>query len=508
MYGDYTSGYDNVDISATATISYKSRPEDFKEIDIEVKPTIDLLNQGDDASAVNNRRASFYFSTEGFPDEGLEDGTTVDIVITARPKRNWHIYDSRGSFHGSRHMGNLENSAIDAGPDNNELGVPPYAITPNLASDGIFGVPGSEGEPGFAGNSRSRTDDFSNLGLDTMFGRNSGVGKEGVWRTVDSQAGVTTDIQAEEFEPSILAGAECPASYGTSAANPFILRGRPLLFALSFKITRNLSTPTYKGALREFIERSINGQGFEGAVYQAVLEEYFQILNVNTSYDYIIDEGLDGGNADTPIDEIDDASRQINVRTEGDDRKHLIVAVGNGDKVKPGTPASDLKFQTPCGYFIVNKARPYFSLRSRNNLPADATYGVLHINLDKVEDIETLTCIPFMDSDIWKEKQLMLKSINGGERGPEDSTKWFFQSRISHLSKPDNWGLRDSSIWQFETTVLTDGTVSQKSSLFTIACHLFFLPIDRSIMRDIWTVPSILKMKMGNCRVRSRAWRH
>ena len=454
MYGDYTSGYDNVNISATATISYKSRPEDFKEIDIEVRPTIDLLNQGNDASDVNNRRASFYFSTDGFPDDGLEDGTTVDIVITARPKRNWHIYDSRGSFHGSRHMGNLESSAIDPGPDNNELGVPPYAITPNLASDGISGVPGSEGEPGFAGNSRSRTDDFSNLGLDAMFGRNSGVGKEGVWRTVDSQAGVSTDIQEENFDPSTLAGASCPAAYGTAASNPFILRGRPLLFALSFKITRNLSQPAYKGALREFIERSINGQGFADSAYQAILEDYFQILDVNTSYDYIIDEGLDGGDANTPIDDIDDESRQINVRVEGDDRKHLIVAVGNGDKVNPEAAATDLKFQTPCGYFIVNKARPYFSLRSRNNLPSDANYGVLHINLDRVEDIETLTCIPFMDSDIWKEKQLKLDTQHSKERGPENTTKWYNQNLVRDLSKPENWGLRDASIWQFETMVL------------------------------------------------------
>ena len=178
--------------------------------------------------------------------------TLIDITITIRPKRNWHIYNSHGAFHGSRHLGNLSASNIDPDSTNDDNDILPYQISPNLAADGLSGVGPVEGEPGNFGSSWSRSNGNNNRGLDTIWGRNNGVGLAGTWRTVASQSGST------------MGAPEVPGVYGTSAANPFILRGKPLLFSISIKVTRNLAGPSYKARLRDYIQRSLTGAPFTG----------------------------------------------------------------------------------------------------------------------------------------------------------------------------------------------------------------------------------------------------
>ena len=468
MYSDYVDGYDNVDVTAVASVNYGSRLEDFKSLDINVVPTIDLLNQK--VGNVNGRRAGFYFDVDGFPEDGLSKGSTVDLTITVRPKRNWHIYNNTNSFHGSRHLGNLSADNIDPHPTNDQTTIEPYQVSPNLASDGISEVGGVFGEPGISGDnggSRSRTDSNSNLGLNTMWGANNGV-TVGVgsprWKTIDSQHQV--DIVDGQVETSPLAGDDIPGVYGTSPANPFILRGRPLLFNLSLRVTQDLFGPSYKKLLRDFIQKALtwdqdnvsqadqffNGVGdvfYNGEGKSA----YLEILNLTSTFEYEIDEGLAGGDATTTSEEAVSGAHTINVSTAGDDRKHLIIAVGNGNVINNNSDPEDLRFLPPCGYIIVNKARPKFSLRSRNDISNNATYGVLHLNLDSISDVETQTCIPFVDAELWKDKAMELNPNNGGERGPENTVYWAEQG-IGDFKKDKNWGLRDATVWQLETMVI------------------------------------------------------
>ena len=481
MYGDYVTGYDNVDVSASATITYNSRPEDFKSIDITVRPTIDLLNQG---ANVNNRICGIYFDVDNFPsdDIGLSDDSTVDFTITIRPKRNWHIYNSHNSFHGSRHIGNLSPNAIEeieGNVGNAGVRIEPYEVSPNLASDGINGVSGVSGEPapdGNFGSTRSRINEFSNLGLNSMWGANDGVTlgpQNPKWKTVASQSGVDPVGNFEDLTSSPLvtgSNSEVPVRYGTSAANPFILRGRPLLFSVSLKLKTNLFGSNYKKILRDFISRAITwdqdnvsqADQFTGIFYDNDgVSPYLEILDIKNEYSYTIDEGLNGGNANSSIEDVSGGANRINVTTKGDDRKHLIVAVGNGNIVKEGASYSDLINLPPCGYFIVNKATPTFRLRSRDDIDNTAQYGVLHVNLRSLTDVETLTCVPFIDSDLWLDKGMKLRNddsdeSSNNEKGPEDTVYWWTAGIFDggRFSDPDNWGLRDATVWQFQTMVV------------------------------------------------------
>ena len=485
MYGDYVTGYDNVDVSAKATITYNSRPEDFKIIDITVRPTIDLLNQG---LPVNNRKVGIYFDVENFPADniGLSDNTTIDFTITVRPKRNWHIYNSEGSFHGSRHIGNLSPNPIEESetesPGNPNTKVEPYEVSPNLASDGIDGVGGVNGEPGGDGRTASRTNEFSNRGLNSMWGANDGVTVGGVkpkWKTVASQYDVDVNDNGTVGTSPIISGdeAEVPARYGTSAANPFILRGRPLLFSVSIKVKTDLSGSNYKQILRDFISRAITwdqdnvslADQFNDPQFYYInnsdfpdgTSPYLEILDIKNEYSYTIDEGLDGGSANSSVQDVTGGANRINVTTKGDDRKHLIIAVGNGNVVKKGATYSSLAYLPPCGYFIVNKATPTFRLKSRDNLPNTSLYGVLQLDLRSLTDVETLTCVPFIDSDLWLDKAMKIRNddsdnASNNPRGPEDTVYWWTAGLFEggRFSDPDNWGLRNATIWQFQTMVV------------------------------------------------------
>ena len=477
MYGDYITGYDTIDAEATATITYNNRPEDFKSIDITVRPTIDILNQDLD---VNNRKTGIYFDVDSFPsdEEGLSNNTTIDFTFTVRPKRNWHIYNSNGSFHGSRHVGNISPDPIEGTEDNvgnaNEI-IEPYQVSPNLASDGISGVNGVNNEPsatgGQIGSSRSRTNNLSNTGLNTIWGRNNGVtlgGFQPKWKTVASQAGVNPNDDGTISTSTVVSGSgsEVPVRYGTSAANPFILRGRPLLFSLSLRLKTDLAGPNYKKILREFITRAITWDNdpdtqashFDDPNFydENGVSPFLEILDIKNEYSYSIDEGIDGGDANSSIDDVTDGSNQINVTTNGDDRKHLIIAVGNGNIVNENASSSDLENLPPCGYFIVNKARPTFRLTAREDLPNSATYGVFQIDLRSLEQVETLTCVPFVNSDLWEDKGMVLNAEDGPSLGPENSQYWAEPSIVGlgNFAKPDNWGLRDVSVWQFQTMVV------------------------------------------------------
>ena len=309
-----------------------------------------------------------------------------------------------------------------------------------------------------------------------MWGANDGVTlgpQNPKWKTVASQSGVDPTDNFEDLTPSPLvtgSNSEVPVRYGTSAANPFILRGRPLLFSVSLKLKTNLSGSNYKKILRDFISRAITwdqdnvsqADQFNGIFYDNNgVSPYLEILDIKNEYSYTIDEGLNGGDANSSIEDVSGGANRINVTTKGDDRKHLIVAVGNGNVVKEGASYSDLINLPPCGYFIVNKATPTFRLRSRDDIDNTAQYGVLHVNLRSLTDVETLTCVPFIDSDLWLDKGMKLRNddsdgSSNNPKGPEDTVYWWTAGIFEggRFSDPDNWGLRDATAWQFQTMVV------------------------------------------------------
>ena len=381
MYGNYVEGYDNVKVTASATVNYHERPEDFKELEVRVVPTIRKVSE--DAGAVTNKRAGYYLDTTLFP--GLVDaGSIIQFDFSVKPNRNFHIYNSENSFHGSRHL------SISDAED---------AEYPK--------VKGDTAEP-----NETRVNGTLNQNLDRMFGANQGVSvPELKWQCTDSQ-----DTEAY---------GEHEVVFGTSAANPFILRGSSLHFSVKIKAKADISDAATK--LKTIFTDLLSGETLSDSNQNLV-----EILGQNNVAKYQINEGIDGGGTFTTPEESISSSHEIPVASGGDDRKHLIVALGKKEIVDPS--ATDLKHQSPCGYFIVNKAEVGFGLNRISD-------GFLELDLREMSNVDILTAIPFINAERWKDEayEHNADGVEADDTGVNDSR---------------NWGLRDATIWSLDSLII------------------------------------------------------
>ena len=398
-YGNYVEGYDNVRVTASASVTYHERPEDFKELEITIEPTIKFSE--DDNGQIRNKRAGYYINTENFPGQ-IESGSLIQFDFSVKPNRNFHIYNSNNSFHGSRHLTvDDEDSDLDK----------------KVRGDG-------------ATDAETRVDGL-NKRLDQMFGSNNGVSIPGLkWQCVDSQ-------DASYF-------GEYDVVFGTSAANPFILRGSSLHFSVKVRVIETVSGA--QNMLRETLTNVLSGESLSSDQ-----EEYFEVVSQNNIARYQIDEGIDGGGAFTTKEESILPGHEIPVAAGGDDRKHLIVSLGNKAVVhSEASDDGDLRHQSPCGYFIVNKAQVGFGLNKLDS-------GFLELDLRELNDLETLTAIPFINAERWKDE-----AYESGDDGAE---------AYNSLNDSRNWGIRDATVWSLDSLIVDSWFCYSRSFLESANFH-------------------------------------
>lgn len=404
-YGNYVEGYDNVRVEAKATVKYHERPNDFTNLDIKVTPVIKRVHDASDGGQ-QNKRAGYDIDTTAIPDN-LSAGSTINFELFVRPNRNFHIYNSHRSFHGSRHM-SLDDGALD-----------------ETSGSTIVSAPEVWGE----GATLNETcGDISQVqDLKTMWGRNTGIGtldSEGKpilrWQTTNSQTDLSVD------NPRCV--------YGTSAANPFILRGNNLRFSVRLRVLGELGVDTLSTAqstIKAALTASLSNSEYD---YE---ENGLELLDSSATPTYFINEGLSGGTATTTIEEAVSGRHRIPVAsggdTGGDDRKHLICAVGNFDVINEGAELEeDTAHQSPCGYFIVNKAKVEFGLIQANNS--------LVLDLKSVSDLEILTAVPFIDAEAWKD--------DAYEADDDDC------GIIDDGNDQRNYGVRDATYWSLDSLII------------------------------------------------------
>ena len=388
VYGNYVEGYDNVPVTASSSVTYHERPDDFKEIDVKIIPTLRFVS-GSESDTVPNKKSGFFIDTAEIQPI-IESGTTLKFNFSLKPNRNFHIYNSNDSFHGSRHLS--VSSDVEG--------------FPKVVGDGAEDV----GE--------TRENELINSNLDTMFGANEGVSLPGLkWTCTDSQGAIPTN--------------PIDVVFGTSAANPFILRGHPLNFSVTLK-TKNTIESANIVLKRVFTTVLSGGELIEDD------QGNFEILASNIEDSYNISEGLPSG-VPTAEESIE-LSYRIPVSAGADDRKHLIVSLLKKELADDASDPNDLKHQTPCGYFIVNKADPTFGFRSQSGNPSD---GFLELDLKSLgtpEGIETLTAIPFIDAEKWKDQAFSASASGGAFDGNNNN--------------PVNWGLRDATLWSLDSLII------------------------------------------------------
>ena len=373
-YGNYLDGFDNIKTNATVSAVYKERGEDFKTFEIKVQPSIAPLSPEIEGKQ-NAKTVGFVLDCSDLPSE-IAQNTLIDFKLTIAPDRNWHVYDFRDgtSYHQSRFLGpqDQENEA---------------AFYNNANVQTSFHQTGAEaGIP------------FLLFNQGNVFGALTQVNGPSLWKFDQPTQSPTSGVEAQEAFPDYFFEGERLASIGTSAGNPLIFQGAPLVFKVKIRATEIISSgpESVASALEACLTlqdigpnlaltSTLNSLGFE-------IEDEEDSFQARPSYSYDLNI-QDGDIIGQPYAETE---------PEVDDfRNKLICSVklfASEDEPSPANGAINV----PIGHFIVNKATLKFyceSVEDGSFIYNNPSKKHLRIGIFSVEDVETVTCIHEIPTD-------------------------------------------------------------------------------------------------------------
>lgn len=375
VYGNYVESYPEVEASADITPIYRNTPRQGDVIEIEVIPVINQLDaRNDDLDSTRkeiykklgtNRVAGYQINLDGVPENFLESDTIIQLDFTVQPDNNFHFYNQHNSYHASRENGLYGGEANQTGDNLDNI------------NDALIDTI-QEGD--------SAGDFFNNVNQYTRgrqyFGRNEGV------KFIDNLNKWSYNFwTVEDTDYGNLIGAggggSINVSYGTSAANPFILHSKALRFSLTFKTQYDTESP--RNDVKATIYNLLTGHGAipqdtNGTSF-ATTEGFPEPVNISS---YEIDLNL--VNNDEIVSEY-----------SNDYRKHLIVAL---TRTNDGSQSSVT--DEPIGFFIVNKAKVEFELKEFTymedlyDIDSGSSNCYIGLDLKSLTDVDVMTCIPYV----------------------------------------------------------------------------------------------------------------
>ena len=359
MYGNYLENYPEVETTCTSEVIYGGTPEAGYAIELKVTPFIvapnNYANQATVSTVGNSRVAGCYIDLSGVPSGALGAGSIMNVSWSMMPDDNFHIYNHHKSYHGTseRYFG--------------EGGVGDYLHAGTSQSADIQ----------WNGEYDPEMEDFYREGRST-FGKNKGV------RFLDGVGG-EADFNKWKYQrpdldsPGNFIQEEIPCVYGTSAANPLILKGDGLYFELTVQTLWAIpdNPQDYiKNALYSLLTDTPSMMPMQNGV------PLLQTVGDSNQVEYVqnIDLGLNG-NVQT-----------IGVTSnENDERKNLICSLLDANIDNP-------EHQEPIGYFIVNEATATWGLTAHpdmEGLGGEDNVGLfLGLSLKSLTGIDVRTCIP------------------------------------------------------------------------------------------------------------------
>ena len=368
LYGNYVEGYPDVPVSGTVVPIYNDTPSSQGlSLDIEVTPIMNQLlarpssGTADEQNIYNklgtNRVAGYKIDFSSVPTDFLQSESIVSISFTVIPHANFHFYNQHRSYHGSNEsglFGGLYHSSDTLDNINNPA---PYeGLNTELYQNGRKYFGNNAGVKFLDGNDNQSYNKWSYQGWSVS---DDGTGLEG-------QVGGVIDV-----------------AYGTSAANPFIIEGKPLTFSVT--IQTNYDTTNPRENIRDAIYHLLTG---EVEMPNNGTEDFAsEVSSTQNTYSYSIDLDLSNG-------------QKILAQSGTDHRKQLIV--GLIPVAENGVPS---QAGEPVGYFIVDKADVTFGLKAfrymeayHDTLPQDANCYI-GLNLLDISNVSTMTCVPYVPAN-------------------------------------------------------------------------------------------------------------
>lgn len=385
VYGNFVEGYDRSMLHPSIFPVYKDRPAEGVDFTIGAVPS--LIYNNLETAGDRNISSGFEIDVREIPEE-IPAGSVIEFAVSMAPDRNYHIYDSTRSYHQTRARG-WRFSNVSGYPTELSTGTGQSSNILTLLSSGTSPAarqelgnqfdgtrfanaqtPNQNGSAGdeFLGPTLSLNDRETVERTRRMFGKNYGIARR---HDGNSAEPLLNQEQAHgegnEFSPGLpwirrkandSGNVEGIMSFGTSAANPFIVHGgAPLEFRLKFKTIESITNARYY--VSKFVHSYMGGLGNP-------FEELIEVDLEGTSleFDYEVDLGLSNKQA-LPV---------------GDFRRNLIVACRHDalDESYTNTDVVDLDAamssdaqlrnrRIPAAFFIFNKGSVKFSLEAHTD---------------------------------------------------------------------------------------------------------------------------------------------
>ena len=357
FYGNYLDGFDNVDVSADATVIYQPRDgNEFISGNVKVTPSISTLlelpNEDIDFNDFDNtpKTSGFVVDCSELP-AAISEGDTVEFQVTLAPDRNWHVYNftgSESSYHQSTQLGPQEQSSPDVNFNeaNTELffsqtdeSAGSTYITDTAVLGPFVDAPGASAE---------------NIG-GRLFGSGNGVNDSlCTWKHANGEI------------PNV--------AFGTSAGNPLILKGGSITFKAKFECITSQILTTGRVNVARAIALCMSVVS-DDALEEPLAEQGFELIERTRRPVYQFNLGINSGQII--------GQRRLGDPDDSDPLSRLIVAL-RGDNL-----------DNPCGAFIVNAATLTFRAEQAPNRFTLSDPEKAHIRFG-VESINPVEGAPFL----------------------------------------------------------------------------------------------------------------
>lgn len=358
MYGNYVENRDDeTSVAGTITPIPQERPEDFKTYEVTAIPSVAP------SPHENNKNIGFVIDTSDIDVEEVEEGSRVQFTFTINPKQNFHVYNAHNSYHQSPQMGEDFSNAGYEGEGFANDNIASAVIGGGLEINDITGRPAGMY---WQNHTDSGADFIRNRALDNN--RIPMICSDGVNKVWDSGGDEFRNTRwdwryTSPMDNSSPSNQQDKCDWGTSAANPLIVQGKPVTFECSFIANQSLSKAQVARAIALVLtgagpNRDLGGQPSE-------VEQLTRDRSYPSSLSYNLDTGLSDGSFiyDTTANAklITTVGAEFDKATVENDFVQVFGGGGDDSGVNFGGRISGEKTVDHIkGFFILNKAKVTF----------------------------------------------------------------------------------------------------------------------------------------------------
>lgn len=389
MYGNYVSGFDNVDLDSDMTPVASERPEDFKTYELNVYQSTSPSPAPYDGGA-QEKNIGFTIDASEL-DSTIDQGSFISFSFTVNPKQNFHVYRAKNSYHQSPQMGeDFDNESVNQHGIGNFDGWDQSAH-PNVQNLGENSITGHPRGLFWQSSEKSGTDFIKQQALD--YSKIPAVCSDGVGVTFNEEGDdvFTGKFQWRYFDmlsESSGIGEVDDVDFGTSAANPFIVEGKPFTIRCSFTAATDLNPSQVVEAISLILsgaEPSRDPDSLNDIDYLAENISYPQ----DQELEYTIDLGLSNGSS---FRETSSFANLITMVGKKFAPQSVINGLAVGELNTGGLPSG--RFLGPedqsivdaniiKGFFILNKATVKFGIFRDEGYNEERAFSQLQYDVDE-----------------------------------------------------------------------------------------------------------------------------